>query len=283
MLFRLWALLGILGAAPVTTYDLPTDVAARSAEAKQELGKRTAVQTVQDVFVLITPPRGQSGGDGTSAFAAQVLDAYFNGRFSKRPTEAISVYLFPEEKSYEAYCKRRWSEPCGTPYGFYRHAERRIVMNAGPGIGTLTHELVHPIMQTDFPGAPEWLNEGVASLFEALVMPTKGQIHGVKNWRHPRLLRALRSEKERDKASLTALFALSDSEFRNEDEDLHYATARYLCLWLDQQNKLWPFYQRFRDHREGDAGATGAQAFREVMGQTPAEANAAWAQWVKRL
>jgi len=279
MMFKLWALLGIVGAAPVLAYDLPADVATRRAEAKQELGKRTAVQTVQEVFVLITPPG--AGDAGTSAFAEQVLNAYFNGRFSKRPTEAISVYLFPEQKSYEAYCKQRWSEPCGTPYGFYRHAERRIVMNAGPGIGTLTHELVHPIMQTDFPGAPEWLNEGVASLFEALVMPAKGEIHGVKNWRHPRLLRALRSEKERASASLPALLALSDSEFRNQDEDLHYAAARYLCLWLDQQNKLWPFYRRFRDNHDTDA--TGAQAFRDITGQTPAEANAAWVQWVKRL
>ena len=39
---------------------------------------------------------------------------------------------------------------CGTPYGVYYHADRRIVMNVGPGIGTLTHELVHPIVEADF-------------------------------------------------------------------------------------------------------------------------------------
>jgi len=138
------------------------------------------------------------------------------GRFSKRPSQAISVYLFPDAKAYEAYCQKRWAAACSSPFGFYRPDERRIVMNAGPGIGTLTHELVHPIVETDFPQAPTWLNEGIASLFEALTLPAPGQIHGVKNWRHPRLLRALGSAKERDKASLPALFAMSDDTFRGE-------------------------------------------------------------------
>jgi hypothetical protein len=278
MTFKLWALLGILGAAPL--YDLPSDVAARAAEARRELGKRAAVETVEDVFVLVTPAGNGSLGE-TKALTKNVLQAYFNGRFSKRPARAISVYLFPDAKPYEAYCQTRWGETCGSPFGFYRPDERRIVMNAGPGIGTLTHELVHPIMESDFPDAPEWLNEGVASLFEALSMPAPGQVHGVKNWRHPRLLRALRSPKERDKASVPALFATTDSSFRDDDEDLHYATARYLCQWLDQRGKLWPFYQRFRDHHAEDP--TGEQSFQAITGQSVADANDAWASWVKRL
>lgn len=275
------ALLGALMTTPTFgAYDLSVDVTARAAEAKRELGERTGVQTVEGVFVLITPP-GQGNSNGTGILTKQVLNAYFNGRFDKRPAQAVSVYLFQEAKSYEAYCQKRWGEPCGTPFGFYRPDERRIVMNVGPGIGTLTHELVHPIVQTDFPGAPEWLNEGIASLFEALTMPAAGQIHGVKNWRHPRLLRALRSPKERERASLSALFALDDATFRNDDEDLHDAAARYLCLWLDQQGKLWSFYRQFRDNRSSDRG--GERAFVAVMGKTPAEANAEWAAWVKRL
>jgi Protein of unknown function (DUF1570) len=278
MTFTLLALLGIFGAAPL--YDLPADVAARGAEAKRELGKRAAVETVEDVFVLITPAGAGSLGE-TKGLTKQVLQAYFNDRFSKRPAQAISVYLFPDAKPYEAYCQKRWAEPCGSPFGFYRPDERRIVMNAGPGIGTLTHELVHPIVEADFPEAPEWLNEGIASLFEALTMPTPGQIHGVKNWRHPRLLRALRSSKEREHASLPALFAMNESTFRNDDEDLHYASARYLCQWLDQQDLLWPFYQRFRDNHATDP--TGEHSFQAVVGKSPAAANEAWTRWVKRL
>lgn len=280
MIAPLWIWSALTAVPALAAYDLAVDVAARADEAKRELGERAGVQTVEGVFVLVTPP-GQGNSNGTAMLTKQVLSAYFNGRFDTRPSRAVSVYLFQEAKSYEAYCQKRWAEPCGTPFGFYRPDERRIVMNVGPGLGTLTHELVHPIVQSDFPGAPEWLNEGIASLFEALSMPAVGQVHGVKNWRHPRLLRALRSPQERDRASLSALFALDDAAFRGADEDLHYASARYLCQWLDQQGKLWPFYRYFRDHHAGDP--TGERAFMAVVGKSPGEANLQWATWVKRL
>jgi len=278
MTIPLWALLGLVATA--SAYDLPGDVAARSSEGRRELGPRASVRVVEGVFVLVAPA-GQRSSLGTASLTKQVLAAYFNDRFDKRPERAVSVYLFPEAQSYQAYCQKRWAEPCLSPFGFYRPDERRIVMNVGPGIGTLTHELVHPIVESDFPGAPQWLNEGIASLFEALIMPEPGQVHGVKNWRHARLLRALRSPQERDQAGLVALFSLNDADFRNHDEDLHYATARYLCQWLDQQGKLWPFYQRYRDHQRDDP--SGEQAFVATVGKTPADANAEWSSWVKRL
>ena len=39
-------------------------------------------------------------------------------------------------------------------------------MNIGPGPGTLSHELVHPYMEANFPNVPAWFNEGLASLYE---------------------------------------------------------------------------------------------------------------------
>src|SRR6478609_6345548 len=271
MTINLWWLLGLVTTA--AQYDLPADVAARSAEARLELGPRARVEVVEDVFVLITPP-GRGAVLGTARLTRQVLGAYFNRRFEKRPERAVAVYLFPEARSYEAYCQKRWSTPCSSPFGFYRPDERRIVMNIGPGVGTLTHELVHPIVESDFPEAPAWLNEGIASLFEALTMPTPGQIHGVKNWRHARPLPALRSPRERDQASLRRLFSLDDATFRGASEDLNYATARYFCQWLDQQGKLWPFYRRYRDERRDDP--SGERAFIAVFGKTPEEADAEW-------
>jgi hypothetical protein len=154
-------------------------------------------------------------------------------------------------------------------------------MNAGPGIGTLTHELVHPIVESDFPTAPDWINEGLASLYEGFSLPKDGEIRGHKNWRHPRLLKALKSEAERPYASLRSLFGMTDKEFRGKREDLNYATARYFCLWLEGQGKLWPFYQAWRDSVATDP--TGEKAFRTVMGKSPAELDDTWAAWAKSL
>jgi hypothetical protein len=267
-------------ASAAPAYDLDADIAARSAEARADLGARADVAIVEGNFVVAAPSSGGALA-GAIDVTRRALSAYFNGRFSKRPERAISVYLFPDSRRYGAYCKKRWSEDCGTPYGFYLGSERRIVMNVEPGIGTLTHELVHPLVEADFPAAPTWINEGIASLFERFYFPKAGEIRGGKNWRHPRLVRALQSKAEREHASLPTLFGLSDAVFRGEREDLNYATARYFCQWLDEQDLLWPFYQRWRDNHAADP--SGLSAFQAVVGKTPEQADAEWSRWVRRL
>ena len=165
-------------------YDLAVDLEQREEEAKADFGKHASVKVVEEVFLV-------AGRPGAVSQALWVIDkalaAYFNNRFAKRPARALSVYLFARARPYDAYCDRRWNEPCGSPYGFYLASERRLVMNIGPGIGTLTHELVHPIVETDFPEAPDWINEGIASLFERFNLYGKNEITGSKNFRHPRL------------------------------------------------------------------------------------------------
>ena len=262
------------------SYDLAVDLGARKREAIAELGPHTDVQVVEGTFV-VAAPGGRRALTSALDVTRKALQAYFNGRFEKRPTRAISVYLFPTAAPYDTYCKKRDSAACISPYGFYVHRDRRIVMNVGLGIGTLTHELIHPLVEADFPAAPDWINEGIASLFEHFHFTAPGEIHGGKNWRHPRLVQALRSQQERLDASLPTLFALSDQQFRGAKEDLNYAAARYLCQWLDQKQKLWPFYQRWRDHYAEDR--SGAQSFEAVIGKTPAEADEEWTAWVLRL
>ena len=259
-------------------YDLPADLDARTKSLRADVSKKTKVEVVEDVFLVAAP----SGVMGSSAVVAKTaLTAYFNGRFAHKPDRAITVLLFDTAPPYEAWCKASTGEACSTPFGFYDPNIRTVVMNAGPGIGTLTHELVHPIVEADFPRAPIWINEGLASLFEAFSFPKKGDIRGNKNFRHPALLKALKSKDLRAFASLPRLFAMTDDEFRGAHEGLNYATARYFCMWMDGQKMLWPFYHAWRDGFASDP--TGEKAFVATMGKTPADLDAAWATWVKAL
>lgn len=268
----------VASAQPPPPYDLDDDMADRRAKLKAEVGKGTTFEVVESVF-LIASPNGNVGQAVVVSKAA--IEAYFNGRFAKRPEKAITVLLFDKAAPYDKWCTTTWGKPCGTPFGFYAADVRTVVMNVGPGIGTLTHELVHPIVESDFPGAPDWINEGIASLFEAFSLPKKGEIHGNKNFRHPGLLSALRSKKGREWANLPNLFAMSDKTFRGAREGLNYSIARYFCMWMDGQKKLWPFYQRWRDTAATDP--TGEKAFVAAMGKTPAELDAAWSAWVQAL
>jgi hypothetical protein len=260
--------------------DLAAELQRKRDLVRDELGDKAHAEVVERVF-LVAAPGGKGAVAGAIDVTKKALGAYFNDRFSRRPGHAISVYLFPNARRYDAYCKKRWEHACSSPYGFYLGSEREIIMNVAPGIGTLTHELVHPLVQADFPSAPDWLNEGIASLFERFYFPAPGEIRGGKNWRHPRLIAALRSKNERDLARPSALFGMGDEVFRGEKEDLNYATARYFCQWLDQHGELWPFYQRWRDSVDGDP--TGEKAFEAVTGKAPADIDADWTRWVRAL
>lgn len=49
---------------------------------------------------------------------------------------------------------------------YYMPADNSVVAWASSGGGTIAHELVHALIANDFTEAPEWLNEGLASLYE---------------------------------------------------------------------------------------------------------------------
>lgn len=262
----------------VSTLAAPANAEDRRAEIERDLGKHATVTEVEG-FLIAAPPPGDLTGSAT--IAKRAILAFLNDRFKTPPSEPVVVYLFGSNQPYQAYCKKRWNEPCISIYGFYIGAERRIVLNVGPGVGTLTHELVHPILRADFPTAPTWIDEGLASLYEGFYLGKKNDIYGTKNWRLPRLKQGMTSPHDKDEVGLVQLFRLSDDEFRNDKEDLHYTMARYFCLWMQTRGWLWDFYQRWRDQVGEDP--TGEKAFLAVTGKTLAELNADWLRYVRLL
>jgi hypothetical protein len=263
-------------------YDLQADLKQRTEDAKRWFGPKAGISLVGKMFLVASRTGNSRGQSPYADLMDRAITAYFHGRFDKRPERAISVVLFGDAVSFSKFCAKELKEnDCISNYGFYLPSRRMMVMNMGPGAGTLTHEIVHPILETDFPEAPIWINEGIASLYEAFSLPKRGEIMGHKNFRHPRLRQALNSKTEQGTTTLPELFAMSDSVFRNNKESLHYAMARYFCLWMEQKKKLWDFYHEWRDHVNDDPH--GEKAFQKVMGQSISEANATWVQWAKRL
>jgi hypothetical protein len=261
----------------VSTYDLDADVRARVDAAKGLWGPDTHVEIVASTFVIVAADRKVVLEQAVS-LAERALVALFHDRFRRRPDRAVTVTLWSTAAGYDAYCSTRVGSACGDDLGVYIARTSEILVNIAPGLTTLTHEIVHPIVQHDFPLAPKWLDEGLASLFEAPVFPSPGEIHGVPNWRMPTLAAALEHSGERSRPRLDALFGMSDDTFLNGDRLLHYAMARALCEWLDERHELWPFYQAWRDAGTGDPD--GSLAFQSVVHETPAQANGEWARWV---
>jgi hypothetical protein len=189
----------------------------------------------------------------------------------------LEAWLFRDKTSYRRGAKEFFGDDPDTPYGYYSPSHHALVMNIGPGAGTLVHEIVHPYLEANFPDVPAWFNEGLASLYER---PTEvaGHIRGLPNWRLPALQRELRAGRGR---SLVDLLATTSAEFYGA-EDETYARARYLCYYLQERGLLLDFYRRFRAGRAADP--TGVGALRAVLGTDDlAGFEATWARFVLGL
>ena len=209
------------------------------------------------------------------------------------PATPITVYVLPTVGEYERFCIAHYSDvrdaaTCIDSLGIYFHPRRELVVDAARGRTTLLHELAHTLFE-EFPAAPLWFDEGVSSLYEWPDFPANppGEVHGKSNFRHQRLLDALRSPAERDAVRLDALFDMGDAAFhglpetgetRKRIESRNYSIARDACRWLDARGLLWRFYAAWRDGSGVDP--TGEAAFFRVVGETPKQANAEWLAWV---
>jgi hypothetical protein len=214
------------------------------------------------------------------------LAALSNNRIPRHPSPPVTVRIFSSPSAYNAYCTLHFGAPCSDIWGRYERSTREITVDASTGLATLTHKLTHALVQDDFPMIPRWFDEGLGSLFEQPVFPHPGEIHGAKNPRLGLLLQTLDAGAplagSRADPRLAALFGMTRTEFLDPGAvDLHYALARYACMWLDAQNLLWPFYRAWRDGYWDDL--TGERAFATVVNQTPRDAQDGWVHWLQTL
>jgi hypothetical protein len=260
--------------------ELAADIDRRIADAQEAFGKDVPLRVEAGIFVFVSAEHGVAFNEAAD-FAQRALDVYLGSFFARRPDRAVTVELVRSTSSLVQRClDHDLGTRCGHDLGVYTRDSRIIIVSIGPGLPSISHELIHPLVQTDFPRIPMWFDEGIAALFEKPVFDPPGEMHGANNWRYERLTRALRSA-ERAKVHLPTLFGLDTDSFDGEDQALHYSEARAFCQWLDQRGQLWPFYRAWRDAVATDP--TGVASFFQVTGMTPAQADAAWLSWVKAL
>ncbi len=134
--------------------------------------------------VIAAPGRKEdavSEGDRIAEFEAQIRRRFF----PELPKKRI-IFLLGEEP----FELRRIVEslypgvvvPHAPFFGFYHKSDRLIVATALGGYGTVLHELMHALVADDFPDAPLWLEEGMATLYERSAWSSERLIP-VANWR----------------------------------------------------------------------------------------------------
>jgi len=210
----------------------------------------------------------------TILWARELLRADF---FARDPGAMLTVWVFPDEESYMRGTSSVLGITPDTPYGFYRPCSHALVVNAGYGYGTLVHEMVHAYMDGDFPSAPVWLKEGLASLFEA-PREEGGHMRGATNWR----LLALQSAIAEGRAPTFARMAGGGrGDFSGKKGPLLYAMARYLCFYLQERGLLLHYYRAFRARASNDG--SGLATLQDTTGRDLAALRVEWERFVRDL
>jgi hypothetical protein len=274
-----------------STGDRPTestdDAEEHLTRACRQAGERLEQHIGQGCRVIVRPPF-VLGGDLTSDelngwhgnTIRPAMRAMDHGYFRTAPTQPITVLLFRGEQSYNRYAQLLFGESGISIYGYYKPNVRTLLLNLDTGTGTLLHELTHALMDFDFPEAPDWLNEGLASLHEQCrFRGGEGEpwLEGLVNWRLKGLQEFIRAGRLR---SLAALVEAPD--FRGPLEGTNYAQARYFCIYLQRKDLLAQLYRRFRDRPAGNGRARDTVA--ELFGQSSwHEIDQDFQRWVLEL
>ncbi len=279
--------LAVLAAALVviTTVAAAPTVAAAEPSADELKARKAALDTrlhadgftvvIEPPFVIVgdeAPATVRHHATGILRWSIHLLEAEY---FKARPAKLIEIWLFKNEKTYRAGAKKYFGDTPDTPYGYYSSQHDAMVMNIGPGAGTLVHEVVHPYVEANFPAAPAWFNEGLASLYER-PSELKGHIIGLPNWRLPSLKKEIA---DKSLPAMPKLLASSTDEFYKAEYDA-YAYARYLMLYLQDQGKLTAFYTAFSTDQ---TDPTGQAALEATLGEPLASFEPRWRAWAAAL
>ena len=245
---------------------LKNDADSRLRQACENIAQEIVTQVDRGNAVLIRPPyviAGDMPEDALDRLYQNVVlpteRALNVGFFDARPTEPITIVAFAKEIGFREYARRVDHRPTQSYYGYYLRDHRRLVVNVSTGAGTLAHELTHALAHFDFPNMPEWFDEGLASVFEqSEFTDSNHRLTGTDNWRVHHVLRAMHENHLRPTGDL-----IQGKSVRANNEAIDYAHARYVCLFLQDQQLLEPFYRKLRSRAETDR--TGWQTLREIV------------------
>jgi hypothetical protein len=199
------------------------------------------------------------------------------------PPNYISIYLSPSIPALTKTADKVHNlevSPATLGYAFPEDASVSAMVS-GVQPGTLLHELFHLILRDSYGDMPQWLDEGVAALYE-VSRQRNGVFEGVPNWRGKLLAvePALRpSLREVITSPWFDFDGVSGGAASGAAEARQLALARYFALYLQTEGKLGSIFTAFRDRELGaaeDPAAEAVQIVERIAGPLPALERQFW-------
>ena len=128
-----------------------------------------------------------------------------------------------------------------------------MIVNLEHGVAGIGHEMTHALMDFDFPTAQFWFREGLAALHESVFVREAAVGTSLEGLRKGRC-KAMQSLLDNDRL-LTLEALLTAGKPSTGRAARRYAQARFFCLFLQRNQQLETYYQRFK--RAGSADPHG--------------------------
>lgn len=194
------------------------------------------------------------------------------------PDEYITVFVVPSVPHLRQFADGRHGlrvSPSTIGYAFRDDLSLTVVTPSGK-MGTALHELFHLLIRRDFGDIPQWLDEGIASLYEVSNRCGDGVI-GVGNWRGELLRQSWPADLTLQSVIASPWFGeaaplgTTDAQ-RIAWEARMLAVGRYLMLYLQDNGHLAEVLAEMQKRPiEADPAAFAEQVITQVTGQTLGE------------
>ena len=265
--------------------DAESSAAVSPVNASELLARRVSVDDPQKALqnALTRLPEGATGAvteefavtmiKGSSAQAkaiGQCLKSYATALDEEfqidSPAFMVTVYAVPDE--VQVYDFARKTHGLNLPIGVIAYSVPEDMSLVSPASGTycgsMAHELVHLLIKRRFPGAPAWLEEGLASEV-AIASPTASTLRFQWSWRDESLRTNALSRPKVDQ-----LLDIPWSAFNSNDlagvssAEATQAMAAVFIRYLDAKGKLRTVYYSVRDqHLSPDL--SGFKSYKSIL------------------
>jgi hypothetical protein len=166
------------------------------------------------------------------------------------PDWIVTAYAVPDQTN--VYTFARELHGLQLPQGViaYSVPEDMSLVSTAPGgsCGSMAHELVHLLIKKRFPGAPAWLEEGLASEV-AIALPTSAGLRFDWSWRDDALASSMGIRPKLDELLAASWSDFNATSFVDAQESAAIqAMAAVFIRYLDARRKLHGVYFDVRDH-----------------------------------
>jgi hypothetical protein len=218
------------------------------------------------------------------------------------PKTYVTVYMVPTSDDLIKHAKRLHGiQVSRATFGYSFRDDLSVIVAIGKEflIGTIMHEFFHLAVRSHFGDIPQWLDEGMAGLYE--VSKFQGdEVMGIRNWRGKVLASLMHRRPTVKQLVVSDWFAFEQMELAKQLQKDQYndsppaeqmaamlATARYFTFYLQDKGKLNPVFQDLQKLTPGSGSGKPAEESIKILehhlGESIDRVDADFLAWFKSV